>query len=794
MQHMTLKSGDPLVLTLAADARVSQTDYINDHIWELMIGGGEPSALSIDTTFGLRARSMRIFPVFEFNDRTLINPDDFTIDVKIVTNYPNYIVLTFSPIKDVDVQIEYWVPDSHQIAGRMKLISQSQELATTRIEWAALLTPSDNGERMTPFEFGAVTVLAGRTENLAPIFFMTGGPEGGSGPYPYLSKDLTLEPGSIHKITWVLATFHDHENSFEQARLTASKNWDANSTVLDMIHSSILEITTGEKDWDSTFQMAQKVAFGSIMHNTDNLPYPSYISARLPDQGYSKRGDGSDYDHLWNGQTPLETYFLLDYLLPSHADYARGLLNNFLDNQTQNGFIDWKPGLNGHRSQLLATPILACIALKLYRTNNDLAYLKSTFPKLLTFFLTWFDESHDRDQDQVPEWDHVLQTGFEDNLLFTYWNEWSYGISIAKIESPDLCAFLYRECKSLIEISKIIAVEESLEFLQATANRLKIAVNNTWNEDFNSYQYRDRDTHARTKKQFIGDRFGEGNIIVNGDFVDPLRLNVILHAKDDIPYDIQLFIHGSTQTGAHRIEKLSADRFQWHLRRGYTTSDRAYKSIDHINIQGISEEDFIEINSIDFEYQNQSTLLPLWAGIPSQKRAKSLIKKTLTDPNRYWQAYGIRASAYPPSTNEELNLCESINIIWNALIIEGLINYGYRSLAAELIQRNMKAIINSLKNDHAFRRLYLADSGDGIGEKNTISALAPLGMFMMTLGVQVISQKRTILNAFNPYPWSVSIKYRGLTIIRQKKNSMIIFPDGNSMTISNGKSQIITIE
>jgi hypothetical protein len=794
MQSLSLKSGDPLVLTLASDARTSPTDYVNDHIWELRIGGGEPSALSVDTTFGLRARAMRIFPEFEINDRTIILPNDFAEDVKIITNYPNYISLTFSPIKEVDARIEYWVPESHQIAGRMRLVNNSVEVKTIRVRWAAVLNPSELGERMTPMVFGAVTVLTGKTENLAPLFFMTGGPEGGSGPYPNLSKDITMDPGSNHNITWVLATYHDHEVSFEQARLTASKNWNGISAVLDMIKSSTIEIVTGKNDWNSTFHMAQKIAFGSFMHNTAHLDNPSYVSTRLPDQGYSKRGDGSDYDHLWNGQTPLETYFLIDYLLPSHAHYAMGLLDNFLENQTNNGYVDWKPGLNGHRSQLLATPLLSSIALKIYRSSDDLVYLRSIFPKLLAFFQSWFEKNHDQDNDQIPEWTHVVQTGFEDNPLFTYWHEWSYGIDISKIESPDLCSFLYRECKSLIEISTILTDEESAEYLEMTAMRLLEAVNMSWNEDINSYQYRDRDTHALEKKQFIGEWSGPGNIQVNVTFNDPLRLNIILRAKDDIPYDIQLFIHGTTQSGAHRIEKLTTDRFHWHLSRGYATSDRTYISIDHIHIQNIAEEDCVEVNSIALDFQNQSILLPLWAGIPSPKRAKSLIKKTITDPDRYWQPYGIRAIANPPSIGDELNTCGSVNIMWNALIIEGLLRYGYRSLAAELFERNMKAIILSLKKDQAFRRLYLAESGIGIGEKNIVGMLAPIGVFLLTLGVQVLSPKRIVLEAFNPFPWPVTIKYRGLTLIRQKKNTMIIFPDGNNITIKNGKTQIITIK
>ena len=60
MRDWSLAKGDPLSLTLAADSRLSIPDYINDHIWELQPGGGEPSALSLHSTYGLRAKGLLI--------------------------------------------------------------------------------------------------------------------------------------------------------------------------------------------------------------------------------------------------------------------------------------------------------------------------------------------------------------------------------------------------------------------------------------------------------------------------------------------------------------------------------------------------------------------------------------------------------------------------------------------------------------------------------------------------------------------------------------------------------------
>ena len=80
MQNCNLTSGDPLQLTIAADARLIPPDYLNDHIWEMDLSGGDPSALGLRTTYGLRARLMRIFPRFIEKFRQYL-PEFFKIQV-----------------------------------------------------------------------------------------------------------------------------------------------------------------------------------------------------------------------------------------------------------------------------------------------------------------------------------------------------------------------------------------------------------------------------------------------------------------------------------------------------------------------------------------------------------------------------------------------------------------------------------------------------------------------------------------------------------------------------------------
>jgi hypothetical protein len=133
-----------------------------------------------------------------------------------------------------------------------------------------------------------------------------------------------------------------------------------------------------------------------------------------------------------------------------------------------------------------------------------------------------------------------------------------------------------------------------------------------------------------------------------------------------------------------------------------------------------------------------------------------------------------------------------VHVPWNVLVGEGLLSYGFRNETARLVAHLMNAIIQNLKQNHAFYQTYHAESGAGIGERNALQGLAPVGLFLQTLGVQIISAKKVRLEGRNPYPWPVTIRYRGLTIVRQADSTEIIFPDGRSTAVSGTAPCVVT--
>ena len=415
MREIKLKSNDPFHMTLAADARLSNIEYTNDQIWELNLNGGEPPAIALMTTYGLRATQMRLFPRFTEAHTSVTDPGEFPGSPIIRCIYPNFLEISYAPLKDLEVTGEYWCPHSNAIATRTRITNTGSQSRQIQFEWVALLKPLEGGEQMVPQELEAVQTLVGTTGDLSPLVFITGGAHAVNSPYPALVHGLDLPPGKSRQFICTQAALRTPDESFSLARTISANNWDAERARIELNNSSQLEIFTGKSDWDDAFALSQKISLNLIITKTNNLSYSSFVTSRGMDEGFSYTGDGSDYGAQWNGQTPLDSYYLSSLLLPSCPELVAGLLLNFLNSINDDGEIDWRPGLGGQFSNRLATPLLANLAWQIYQIDENKDFLRAVFPKLMAFISSWFTSRHDRDGDGIPEWDHPLQAGFEDH-------------------------------------------------------------------------------------------------------------------------------------------------------------------------------------------------------------------------------------------------------------------------------------------------------------------------------------------------------------------------------------------
>jgi hypothetical protein len=838
MPEWKLSAGEPLSLTLAADARLTETDYTDDQIWELNLGGGEPAALALQTTYGLRAHWMRLFPRFVFGDKARADPARFHTPPQVVNFYPNYLAIVFEPFEGLEVLAEYWIPESKVAAGRLKLTNRSILTLNFCLEWAALLNPIERQGGMVNAEAERSSILEGETAYLHPVVVMTGGPQAGNGPYPCLALDMELTPGNARQITWACAGMRQRSESLEVARRTLARPWEAEQARMELLNASqAVQIKTGNPEWDAALAFSQNAAFHLLMRNQLYLPHPSFVLSRRPDQGFSVRGDGSDYLFPWRGQTALESYFLAS-LMPGAPELAAGLVRNFLAAQEENGTIDWKPGLGGQRSRLLSQPMLAALAVQAAPFQNRISWFREVFPGLLRFFETWFQPAHDRDGDGFPEWDHPLQSGLEDSPIFDRWSPNAQGILISRLESPALAAMLLRECRSLIEMARALVeseksaaayarlaaasgsaasgggaghpqvalsaepasqpaaspAAEALSNLCQREEQLLAALQSAWDEQTGTYRYRDFQTHLSLPGETVMQFTGPGQVSSRKRFSQPRRLIVHLKANQDSTYALNFNIYGYTPDG-EVTETLPMGSFNWHGAQARATTENIFLAARRVEAEGVRDEDQVRVLTADYTQQDISLFLPLWAGAAGDEQARRMVEDQLT--SRFLKDYGISVAPLDSLPQENLpglhSAVHSALMPWNHLAGEGLLRYGYRAEAARLVSGLINAAAASLKTYHTFHACYHAENGLAAGEQGHLYGLAPLGLFLQTAGIRQIGANEILLEGFNPFPWPINVQYRKVNITCLSDKTVVTFANGQSVTIDRPGLQRVSI-
>lgn len=785
MRDWSLRLGDPLHLTLAADARLSKPDYPNDHIWEVELGSNDPerSAVGIATTFGSRARSMRLFLRFTEGGNSVTDPNTFASKPSLRRFYPNFLTLDFVPFENLQTTADFWVPESHSVAGRVTLVNKTTSVRNIQLEICAALAPL-NGQSIVPTQQQLVNILAGQTSGIAPVIFMTGGPKHGPGPHASLILDLELGPGATRTISFAEAALDTIPEGFDLARKTAARPWQAELARIEMLDASqTIDIRTGDPDWDAALAFSQKAAHALFLHS-EHLPHPSFVQARHSDHGHSNKGDGTDYPPAWNGQFVLDAYYLTS-ILNVVPQVAKNLILNFLSTQNEDGEVDGKPGIAGQRGRFLAMPILASMVWKYYQTTQDQDFLAEIFPKLVRFFWSWFSGAHDRNRDGTPEWDHILQTGLEDNPLFDVWNPWSQGMDVSFVHSPSLESMLYREALTLTKIAKKLGKpDEETALIFAQADKLKISLDASWNSRVSFYSYRDRETGAMTEPKVIAKRKGDGAMRPKFESETPVRLLVEIQTNSPAAKRPEVEISEYFTKSKGETEVIAGHQFQWRTGGLVATTQTTFSRVGRISVVGLEETDKINIKIVDMTGEDITLGLPLWAGALEQQRAYAMIGRNIMTADRFDRPFGMPSMPTVPDKEAE-TIALSVSLPWNLLLAEGLIAYGFRAEATRLTAHIMNAIIQNLKQNRAFYQRYHAEKGTGIGERNSLTGFAPVGLVMQALGVTLLSGTRVKLEGRNLFPFAVTIKYKGMSIVRGQEQTTVTFANGESVIVKD---------
>lgn len=116
----------------------------------------------------------------------------------------------------------------------------------------------------------------------------------------------------------------------------------------------------------------------------------------------------------------------------------------------------------------------------------------------------------------------------------------------------------------------------------------------------------------------------------------------------------------------------------------------------------------------DLRRQEIIGFLPLWAMAATKERAAMLVQ-TLTDTTKFWRKYGIPTLAaddewYSPYVDYCCKWNGPVWLLWDYMVFDGLVNYGYNDLAVKLADKMLLAVTEQLSKNHNYWESYSPDN------------------------------------------------------------------------------------
>lgn len=783
MRTWNLSSADPLCPFISADSRSTSQELHPDYTWAFSLDGGDPPAIRMSTTFGLQVQRMHLYPAIGWEDALVMDPARFFSPPLVEALYPDFVQLGFDPLENLHAQASFWMVDSTTLLGRIRLENLDLQSHQVRLKLYVDFLPQEGSGGMRKETFKGGVVLAGDAEGLDPVLVVCGGAVAQESTHPALVVRDRLDPGGSRAWSFSLAVQGDFHRSVLHAREQCSVNWESGLAQLEQRNATMLDIETGDPDWDTAFWLTQREVYRQRMAPTRKYPHPGLLKRRSPDDPqegqHGARSGGAD-----SIPNAAEAYWMASQVLDTDPGIALDVVRTFLATQKPDGFTEGRPGIQDKQKGEMVIPLLANLTWRAYQRSEDDDILEDLYPRLRSMFFAWFDERNDIDQDGHPEWKSTFQAGFDTWPTFMRWQKWGQGLDIAYAETVDLAAYLYREAVSLRAMAIQLGKSEDVDMFHNHEERLHAAVEATWAGRAGMYRHVDRDEHCSPRGKRIGRGKGEYSIEVNGRYEKPVRLLVRVRCKQSQGKAVEIRIHGRGQRGRPRVEHLTARDFSWFWDYGIATTEKTYMVLSEVEIAGIPDRCSSEISIADYTREDQAGLLPLWAGIPDVDRGNALIDRAVLDEERFWLPAGIpmcsaRDKSFDPGGERS---CGGVSMLWSSMLGEGLVDYGRIEEAAVLLQRLMKTVVETLRVDKCFYAEYNANDGGGVSGPNQASGIAPLSLFLRVIGVRFYSPRSVWVRGHHPLPWPVTIRWMGLKLRLDPRGVHVTFPDGQSQS------------
>lgn len=786
LRRHSIKADRPFDFHLAADARTSRTDYVDDQAWVLRLGARDEAALAFQTEFGGRAGLVSLVPMWRFDSRVVYQQLGYAREPEISYFAANMIQVEAAPIEDLDLIARFWAMDSRAAGGEFNLTNLSAEHRSLQLDLFGHVVIKGRNHKLNVLTMAdySLALHLGEIGNLNPVATLAGASVevyGGRISSPKIGCLIELAPGESARIPFVVAGLADMRDSYSVAMNWMSRPWAPYFEQIDRNAAAMPRISTGEPAWDLLLDLSAVQLIKSLMDPTEHLPHHSLVAYRCADRGWSRRGDGADHVRAWSGQDPTFTYAAVAALASIDRDLAKGILRNFFAVSDETGVIDRRPGLAGQRQGVLQIPILARLSLMLVEETDDRDFAVEALPPLRAFFSRWLAE--DADGDGVPEWQTERQMGYITFPTFGRGQAWAQGADARQLESSDLLAYLVSEADALRQLAELIDEKETAEFAGEQLQLLEAHLEEFW--DGSRYTYRDRDSHVTSAGiDLVYRAAGDEAHEINQELGYPARVMVRVVGGVTQRPRITMILEGKDLEGADLVVEASVDDFLWQNRQGVFTTKQPLSQVERIAIRGLSRVYKVYARTLDSSRLDINALLPLWSGRLSPERAAAMVGLAL-DEAHFLRPNGLTMVSASDRNYDPSNARGGggIWIYWLTLVCEGMLKAGYRQEATEIVKRLLDALARVLEREGRLAQFYHADEAKGFGEEHHLSGIVPLKLLADVIGILIVAEDSVWLGGKFTWDQPVSVEQHGVTVTRSNDESRVEFPSGHSIAL-----------
>ncbi len=790
MQTISLDRYSPNAFVLVPEGVFSRDIPNQDQIWSLNLKSNDPHPFYLYTTYGLQAKSIRLFPNFILDNQRISKPEDFSV-IPTVTGYsPSSLILKAEYQNRVAFICTYFFPEPEILVGKIQINNLMDKPIEIITQMALNLVPMGNGQPSHPDKSGNNQFLTGNTSKIEPVLFMTGGPKAISNPFPALSIQVGIQEEGSQEIKWALVSKESKTISLQAAKQIIASGWHDDYREHIIHHAGqVIGIKTGDPDWNAAFYLTQVNTNTHLQYYEHQTDEPHFNKIRLPDHPFTSNDQEQGNKELTN----LELNHLCQILLPSNVALVSQLLAKQINNQLErlekashNNFLK-----SGYKFK--GCPLLASLLLEIYEITQDDKLLARHYRNLSLLFQSWITNTSNGAENGSLHWENPAQLQIDTGLfIFDLWENFSKGLDIKIVESPALYAMLFKEAKALHEISKILGKRSQRKYYSNWQKSILQRLENCWKDETSVYGYKDIETHLTPPPELNYRTYVKQKVVINQTFSEPQRLQCHIFTSDEHTRACTIKILGKSPEGDLLEEVIKSPSILWVLGCAHLTTEHLFGEIISISFEGLKEKDQFLLETADYSQTDITCLLPLWANVGSDSHLKE-ISSIILDTKDPKLIYGI------PETWEcqgplPTNLPIRVNLMWNTLIIEGLIKHGDSTKAAELFTNLMTPIIQGLKDYNGFFPLFETKTGQPVGQINAITGLIPLQLFLKIAGIKLFSPSKIALWGSNPFPWPIEIHWRGLSLRKEENFTNITFPNGATAEHKTDEPVLIALE